>query len=112
VSGKRWQRQWSGDDGCGKDGGSRRQRWRMTTAMAADNGGGQWQLTMTPREVGQRTKVGKVKSGRQTTTALGIGDGEEDVVFDGGHMVQFFVVNIMICCFWRGLYNFFCVFFF
>jgi hypothetical protein len=24
-------------------------------------------------------------------------------------MVQFFVVNSKICCFWRGLYNFLCV---
>ncbi len=40
--------------------------------------------------------------------ALGIREGEEDVVFEGGHMVQFFVVNSTICCFWRGSYNFFC----
>jgi hypothetical protein len=53
--------------------------------------------------------TGKVGSGRQTTTALSIRDGEDDVIFDGGHMVQFFFVNSTICCFWRGSYDIFCV---
>ena len=39
--------------------------------------------------------------------ALGIREGEEDVVFEGGHMVQFFVVNSTICYFWQGSYHFF-----
>ncbi len=55
--------------------------------MAADDGGGQWQRTTTARKIGRRTATGKVGSGRQTTTALSIRDGEDDVVFDGGHMV-------------------------
>jgi hypothetical protein len=39
----------------------------------------------------------------------GIRDGEEDVVFEGGHIVQLFVVNSTICCFWRWSYDFLCV---
>jgi hypothetical protein len=48
--------------------------------------------------------MGKVESGRQTTMALSIRDGEDDVVFKGSHMVQFFVVSSTICYFWQGLY--------
>jgi hypothetical protein len=108
---RRW-RQQSGDEGCGKDGGSRRQRRQTTTAMAADDGGGRRQWTMTACKIGRRITMGKGKSGRQTMTALSIRDGEDDVVFNGGHMIQIFVVNSTICCFWRGYYDFFCVGFF
>jgi hypothetical protein len=52
--------------------------------------------------------MGKVGSGWQTTAAKSIRDGEDNVVFDGGHMVQFFVVYNIVCCFWRGSYNFLC----
>ncbi len=61
------------------------------------------------REIRWRITMGKVKSGQQTTTALSIRDGEDNVIFDRGHMVQLFIVDSMICCFWRGLYNFVCV---
>jgi hypothetical protein len=61
---------------------------------------------MIAREIRRHTTAGKVGSGRQTMMTLSIRDGEDDVVFDGGHMVQFFVVNSTICCFWRGSYDF------
>ncbi len=51
--------------------------------MAADDGGGRRQRTTTARKIGRRTTTGKVGSGLQTTTALSLGDGEDDVVFDG-----------------------------
>jgi hypothetical protein len=50
--------------------------------MAADDGGGRRQRTTTAREIGRRTTTGKVGSGRRTTMALSIRDGEDDVVFE------------------------------
>ncbi len=55
--------------------------------MVADDGGGQRQQTTMAREIGRRTKTGKVGSGRRTTTALSIRDGEDDVVFDMGQYI-------------------------
>jgi hypothetical protein len=49
--------------------------------MVADNGSGRRQQTRMAREK-QRTTTGKVGSGRQTTMALSIRDGEDNVVFD------------------------------
>jgi hypothetical protein len=47
---------------------------------ADDNGTGDWAADYN----------GKVGSGRRTSTALSIRDGEDNVVFDdGGHMVNF-----------------------
>ncbi len=59
--------------------------------MAADNSGGQWQQMRMACKIGWRTTMGKVVSGRKITMALSIRDGEDDVVFDGGHMVQFYL---------------------
>jgi hypothetical protein len=56
--------------------------------MAADYGGGRRQRTTMAREIGRRTTTGKVGSGRQTTTALSIRDGEDNVVFDNAMMTQ------------------------
>ncbi len=50
--------------------------------MAADDGGGRRQRTTTAREIGWRTTTGKVGSGRRTTMALSIKDGEDDIVFE------------------------------
>jgi hypothetical protein len=63
--------------------------------MAAEDGGGQWQRTTTARKIRQRTMMGKVGNRRQTMTALSIRDREDDVVFNGSHMVQLFVVSSM-----------------
>jgi hypothetical protein len=59
----------------------------MTTAMVADDGSGRRQRTTTAHEIGRRTTTGKVGSGRRTTTALSIRDGEDDVVFDMGQYI-------------------------
>jgi hypothetical protein len=76
--------------------------------MAVDDGGGQRQQTTTAREIGRRTTTGKVGSGQQTTMALSIRDGDNNVVFDGGHMVTYdIILNSTICCFCWGPYNFF-----
>jgi hypothetical protein len=104
-------RQRSGDDGYGKDGGGRRQRQRTTTTMAADNGGGQRQRRTTACKIGRQTTTGKVKSVQQRTTALGRREGEDDVVFSGGHIVQFFEVIMLFLagvvqfCVWGGFAN-------
>jgi hypothetical protein len=50
--------------------------------MVADDGGGRRQRMTMAREIGRRTTTGKVGSGWQTTMALSIRDGEEDVVFE------------------------------
>ena len=55
--------------------------------MVADDGGGPRQRTTTARKIGRRTKTRKVGSGRRTTTALSIRDGEDDVVFDMGQYI-------------------------
>ncbi len=78
--------------------GGRQLRW-MTTMMAVDGGGRQQQQMTMARKIGWRTSTGKVESRQQTTMALGRRDGEDDVVFG----------STILCCFWRGLYNFVCV---
>ena len=50
--------------------------------MAADDGDGRRQRTTMAREIGRRITTGKVGSGRRTTMALSIRDGEDDVVFE------------------------------
>ena len=56
--------------------------------MAADDGGGQRQRKTMTCEIGRRTTTGKVGSGRRTTMALSIRDGEVNVVFDNAMMTQ------------------------
>ncbi len=65
----------------------------MTTAMVADDGGRRRQQTTTACKIGWQTTTGKVGSGWRTTTTLSIRDGEDDVVFDGGHNTE----NLFFC---------------
>jgi hypothetical protein len=55
--------------------------------MVADDGGGRRQRTTTAHKIGWQTTTGKVGSGRRTTTALSIRDGEDDVVFNMGQYI-------------------------
>ncbi len=57
--GKRRQRRWSGDNGCGG------WRWQQRTMMATNNNGGgwQWQQRMRACKIRQQTKPEKDKSG-------------------------------------------------
>jgi hypothetical protein len=48
---------------------------------------------MTARKIGQQTMTGKVGSKLQTTTALSIRDGEDDVVFNGLKQNTFLVIR-------------------
>ncbi len=62
--GKRRQRRWSGNDGCG--GGRRLQRTTMVT-VDNDSGGLQWWRTTRACKIGWQTRMGKDKCGRQKT---------------------------------------------
>ncbi len=56
--------------------------------MAVDDGGRGRQRMMMAREIGRRTMMGKVGSGQQTTAALSIREGEDNVVFDNAMITQ------------------------
>ncbi len=85
-----------------------RQRWRQQkTAVAVDdnpNGSGQWWRMTTAHKIRRQTTTGKVKSGRQTTLALGIKRRSWCCFWQGSYI---FIVVSTICCFWWGVNDFF-----